>query len=350
MKNFSIDNFQFNENSPIFIIAEVSANHWWKIENVIELIKTAADFWADAVKLQTYTADTMTLNSDKPDFIISWWTAWDWQTLYNLYKEAYMPWEWYPKLKEVAKKEGIILFSTPFDETSVDFLEKMDVPCYKIASFENTDIALIKKVAETWKPIIISNWMATFKEIETAVNTIKKTWNNKIIALKCTSAYPASYDSINLNTINDLKEKLGVFVWLSDHTLSDEVAIASVVMWVKVIEKHFCLDRNIKTADSHFSLEPKEFGKLITSVRNVEKALWKTMYWVQGKSEKTQSKFRRSLWITKDVKKWDILTKDNISAKRPGNWLSPIELENVLWKKVNKDLTFWTPLTKEVLL
>ncbi len=343
MQTIKIWKFEISEKSPTFIIAELSANHWWDIENAKKLIKVAADNWANAVKLQTYTADTMTINCKKDDFLINAWSKWDGKTLYDLYKKAYTPWEWHKELLKYANSLWLELFSSPFDETAVDFLDKLWVPAFKIASFENTDIPLIKKVAQTWKTIIISTWMANYNDIKLAVETIRKEWNNQIILLKCTSWYPAPYEEINLKTIEAFKKDFDVIPWLSDHTLWIEVPIASIVLWAKVIEKHFCLSRDIPTADSHFSLEPQELKQMVNSIRNVEKALWKASYSIWKKEWKNKI-FKRSIYVVKDIKKWEKFTKKNIRVIRPWYWLEPKYYENILWKTSSKNLERWTPL------
>ena len=346
MQEIQIWNKKVWWDNPTFIIAELSANHGWSIENAKRIIKEAADAWADAIKLQTYTADTMTIDCDKSDFQINSWTAWDGKNLYELYWEAYTPWEWHKELKDYANSLWLELFSTPFDETAVDFLESIDVPCYKIASFENNDIPLIKKVAKTGKPIIISTWMATFEDVKLAVDTIRWEWNNQIILLKCTSSYPAPYEEINLKTIESFQKDFDVIPWLSDHTLWIEVPIASIVIWAKVIEKHFCLSRDIPTADSHFSLEPNELKEMVQSVRNIEKAIWKVYYDISN-IEKSSCQFKRSIYVTKDLKKWDKLSKENIRIIRPWYWLAPKYFDEILWKKINCDLERWTALKKD---
>ena len=347
-KKIKIWKFEISENSSTFIIAELSANHWWNIENAKELIKAAADAWANAIKLQTYTPDTMTINCKKKDFIINAGTEWDGKTLYELYAEAYTPWEWHKELLEYANSLGLELFSTPFDETAVDFLNELWVPAFKIASFENTDIPLIKKVAQTWKPVIISTWIANYEDIKLAVDTIRSQWNDQIILLKCTSAYPAPYEEMNLRTITAFKKDFDIIPGLSDHTLWIEVPIASVVLGAKVIEKHFCLSRKIPTADSHFSLEPDEFKQMVKSIRNVEKALGKPTYSI-WKTEEKNKVFKRSIYVVKDIKKWEKLTKENIRIIRPGYWLEPKYYEEVLWKTVNQDLEKGTALKWEYL-
>lgn len=346
MRSIKIWNFSIGDDSPVFVIAELSANHGGSIDNAKEIIKKAAESWADAVKLQTYTADTMTIDCDLPDFQINSGTAWDGKNLYELYSEAYTPWEWHKELKDYANSLWLELFSTPFDETAVDFLESIDVPCHKIASFENNDIPLIRKVARTGKPIIISTGMATYEDIQLALDTIRSEWNNQIILLKCTSSYPAPYDQINLKTIESFRDDFDVIPGLSDHTLWIEVPIASVVLWAKVIEKHFCLSRDIPTADSHFSLEPEELQQMVASVRNVQKAIG-AVYYDIANVEKSSCQFKRSIYVVKDIKKWEVITKENIRIIRPGYGLAPKFYEEILGKIVTEDIARGTAFKKE---
>ncbi len=346
MNTIKIWNFEISENLKTFIIAELSANHWWKIENAKDIIKAAAESWADAIKMQTYTADTMTIDCDKKDFQIDSWTAWDGKTLYELYGEAYTPWEWHKELMEYTNSLWLEFFSSPFDETAVDFLEELGVPCHKIASFENNDIPLIKKVAQTGKPIIISTGMSTYEDVKLAVDTIRWEWNEQIILLKCTSAYPAAYEEINLKTIEWFKENFDVIPWLSDHTLWIEVPIAAVTLWAKVVEKHFCISRGIPTADSHFSLEPQELKQMVDSIRNIEKALWEVTYQI-GEKEKSSAQFKRSIYIAQDIKKGEILTEENLRVIRPWYGLAPKYYEEMLGKKINQDLKMWIAFRKD---
>jgi len=337
-----IDNFEIGKDKT-FIIAELSANHNGSLENAIKTIRLAKESGADAIKLQTYTADTMTLDSKKDDFMINSWTEWDGKYLYDLYWEAYTPWEWHKELMEYTNLLWMEFFSTPFDNTAVDFLETLWVPCHKIASFENTDISLIKKVAQTGKPIIISTWMASYEDVKLAIDTIRWEWNEQIILLKCTSSYPSPYEELNLKTIESFKDDFNVIPWLSDHTLWIEVPIASIVLWAKVIEKHFCLSRDIPTADSHFSLEPSELKQMIKSVRNIEKAIWKTTFRIWNLESKNKI-FKRSIYIVKDIKKWEQFTKDNIRIIRPWFWMEPKYFEKILWKVALDDFERWTAL------
>lgn len=341
-----IGTFEINENSPCFIIAELSANHGHDIEIAKKTIKAAKECGADAIKLQTYTADTLTIDCDNEYFQINQGTLWDGTTLYKLYQEAHTPWEWQKELKEYAESLGFICFSTPFDKTSVDFLESIDVPAYKIASFEINDIPLIEYIASKQKPVIISTGIASLEDIELAVNTCKKAGNNDIILLKCTSSYPAKLEDANLLTIPDLKNRFNVLSGLSDHTMDLEVPIVAVSLGAKVIEKHFILDRSIGGPDADFSLDYNEFKQMVESVKKAEKSLGVVDY------ELTESKlksriFARSLFIVEDVKEGEILTESNIRSIRPGHGLHPKYYNEVLGKKFKKDYKKGTPLELE---
>jgi len=273
MKSINISHFEISDTSPTFIVAELSANHNQKYEVAVETIKEAKRIGADAIKLQTYTADTITIESEKPYFRINQGTLWDGKTLYQLYKEAFTPWEWQPKLKKIAEEMGLICFSSPFDKTAVDFLEQMNVPAFKIASFEITDIPLIEYIASKEKPMIISTGIARLADIEEALDACKKMGNHQIALLKCTSAYPTPLEEVNLKTIPNLKETFHTIVGLSDHSLGISIPIAAVALGAKIIEKHFILDRKLGGPDAAFSLEPHEFEVMVRSVRDVEKAL-----------------------------------------------------------------------------
>lgn len=340
---FEISNKKIGDDFPTFIIAELSANHMNDFDIAVKTIEAMANAGADAVKFQTFTPDTITINCDNEYFQIKQGTVWDGQILHELYDDAYMPWEWQPKLKKVAEDLGLIVFSSPFDKTSVDFLEDMDVPAYKIASFEITDIPLIKYVASKGKPIIISTGIASLEDIELAVKTCHDVGNDDISLLKCTSSYPAPLDEINLNTIPDIKERFNVIVGLSDHTLGCEVSTAAVALGANIIEKHFILDRNMGGPDSEFSMEPQEFKEMVDSIRNVEKALGKVCYKLSDKM-KANREFSRSLFVVRDIKKGDIITDDNIRSIRPGFGLHPKYLKDIIGKKVKKDLKRGTPL------
>ena len=341
--NVQINRRKIGERNPIFIIAELSANHNQNFDIAVKTIKAMKEAGADAVKLQTYTPDTMTIDCDNEYFQIKGGTLWDGKTLYHLYQEAYTPWEWQPKLKKIAEDLGIICFSSAFDKSAVDFLEKMNVPAYKVASFEITDIPLIEYIASKGKPVIMSTGIATLSDIEEAVNACKRMGNNQIILLKCTSAYPAPIEEANLLTIHNLKETFGVEVGLSDHTLGSSVAIASVALGAKIIEKHFILDRNIGGPDSAFSMEPDEFKNMVTAIRDVEKALGKVTYKLTPKVEKSKV-FARSLFIVKDVKEGDEITEDNVRSIRPGYGLHSKYVKDILGKKFRKGFKKGTPL------
>ena len=327
-----------------FIIAELSANHGGKLEIALETVRAAKRAGADAIKLQTYTADTITLNSRKEYFKINQGTHWDGQYLYDLYKEAFLPWEWHKPIFSLAKKEGLICFSSPFDFTAVDLLEELDCPIYKIASFEITDIPLIEYVASKGKPMIISTGIAEIKDIELAIDTCKKTDNNDITILKCTSAYPANPKDANLSTIDDIKQRFKVKSGLSDHTLGIEAPMIAVAMGATVIEKHFILDKSLGGADAHFSLDEKEFKKMVDAVRLTEKMMGKVDY-EMTESKKKSREFSRSLFIVTDVKKGEIISNENIRSIRPGFGLQPKELPNIIGKKFSKSQEKGTPLS-----
>lgn len=343
MNSIKIGNKIITRDSETFIIAEISANHNHNIEIAKKMISEAKKAGADAVKLQTYTADTLTLDCDNEFFQINQGTVWDGTTLYKLYQEAYTPWEWHKELMEVAKKEDIICFSSPFDKSAVDFLEELDVPAYKVASFEITDISLIKYIAEKGKPIIISTGVATIQEIQDAVNICKSVGNEQIILLKCTSAYPAKLEDVNLNTIPNMSETFDVICGLSDHTLGTTVPVGAVAIGAKVIEKHFILDRNMGGPDSAFSLNIDEFAEMVSNVRDIEKALGKVTYSLNEKSLKNRE-FCRSLFISNDIKKGEIFTEDNIRSVRPGFGLHPKYIDDVIGKECTENLKKGTPL------
>lgn len=345
------DKFGLKDESSdrVFIIAELSANHNKNFNIAVETIKAAKEAGADAIKLQTYTADTLTLDSNKSYFQIKQGTIWDGTNLYSLYKEAYTPWDWQPKLKQIAEEVGLICFSSPFDKTSVDFLENMDVPAYKIASFEITDIPLIEYVASKRKPVIISTGIASLEEIEEALTCCYKAGNNDVALLKCTSSYPAPIELANLRTITDLKNRFGVPVGLSDHTMSNSVAIASVALGARIIEKHFILDRSIGGPDSSFSMNKEEFADMVKSIREVEKALGSISYTLSEGALKNR-KFSRSLFVVKDLKKGDIVTEENVRSIRPADGLSPKFLPEILGKKVNRSVERGEPFKLEYIL
>lgn len=331
-----IDKFDL-EKDGVYIIAELSANHGGKIEIAKETIKAAKDIGANAIKLQTYTADTLTLNSDNEDFIIKGGTLWDDKKLYDLYQEAYLPWEWHKELFDYARSIDIDIFSTPFDKTAVDFLEQFNPSAYKIASFEITDYELIRYTASKGKPIIISTGIATIDEIQDAVDICKSVGNNDIILLKCTSAYPAALEDANLLTIPNLSQTFGVIAGFSDHTLGIIAPVVATTLGAKVIEKHFILDKSIGGADANFSLDKKEFEEMVKAVRDTEKLMGKVDYSMTEKKKKSRQ-FARSLYVSKDIKEGEIITEENIRSVRPGYGLHPKYLKDVLGKKVNKNL------------
>lgn len=327
---------------PTYIIAEMSANHAGDINRAIEIIHAAKEAGADCIKLQTYTADTLTIDCDNEYFKIKKGT-WEGENLYSLYKKAYTPWEWQARLKEEADKIGIDFFSTPFDKTAVDFLEDLSVDFYKIASFEVIDIPLIKYVASKGKPIIMSTGMSTLGEIEEAVNAVKFQENEQLCLLKCSSAYPAVSEDMNLATIRHLEETFGVPAGLSDHSLGSVGAVTAVAMGAKIIEKHFCLSRKIENPDASFSMEPHEFKQMVEDIRTAERAMGKISYEISER-EKVSKNFRKSIFIVKDTKKGDVFTEENIRVIRPGYGLAPKYYEEVLGKKAAKDIEKGIPL------
>lgn len=331
-----IKDYKINNNSKVFIIAELSANHNGDLSLAIETIKAAKRAGADCIKLQTYTADTITIDSDKDDFVIND-TIWSGRKLHELYQEAYTPWEWHEQLFKVANEEGIICFSSPFDNTAVDFLENLNTPAYKIASFEITDIPLIEYVASKGKPIIISTGIAELEDIELAVETCRKSGNNQIALLKCTSSYPAPIEEANMCMIRDLANRFNVISGLSDHTMGATVPIVATTFGAKIIEKHFILDRSFGGPDSSFSMNEKEFTEMVASIREAELAIGVVDYKLTTKQKKGRD-FSRSLYIVKDVNEGDILTEDNVKSIRPGFSLHPKYLKSILGKKVKKNL------------
>jgi pseudaminic acid synthase len=331
-----------------FIIAELSANHGHNLDNALATVRAVKECGADAIKIQTYTADTITLNCNNEYFQIKQGTIWDGTTLYQLYQEAYTPWEWHAAIQAEAEKLGLVFFSTPFDFTAVDFLENLNVPLYKIASFEITDIPLIEYTASKGKPMIISTGIATLADIEAAVASCRRMGNNDITLLKCTSSYPAPIEEANLLTIPNLAQTFGVKVGLSDHTLGYTAPIVAVALGAQVIEKHFILDRAIGGPDASFSLTPEEFKVMVDNVRQAEAALGKVSYELTDKV-KTNRKFARSLFVSKDIKAGELFTLDNIRSVRPNDGLPPAELPRVLGQKAKQELKAGTPLTWDLL-
>jgi pseudaminic acid synthase len=345
---FEIANKPVGENNPAFIIAELSANHNQNFELALKSIEAIKECGADAVKLQTYTADTITIDCDNEHFQIKQGTIWDGTTLYKLYQQAFTPWEWQPKLKEYAQSLGLICFSSPFDKSAVDFLETLNVPAYKIASFEIVDIPLIEYTATKGKPIIISTGIATEDEIKEAVEACIKVGNNQIALLKCTSEYPAKIEDANLLSIPYLKEKYKTVVGLSDHTLGTTASITAVALGANIIEKHFILDRAIGGPDSSFSLEPTDFKQMVTAIRDAEKSLGKPSFDLTEKVKRSRN-FSRSLFAVKDILKGEVLTEINVRSIRPANGLPPKELPNILGKIAASNISKGTPINWELI-
>lgn len=332
---------KMKQKNSVYVIAEMSANHNGSIETAKEIIHAIKETGADCVKVQTYTADTITMDCRNEYFMLNGGT-WDGQNLYDLYKKAYMPWEWQGELKEEAESIGLDFFSTPFDPTSVDFLESIDIPFYKIASFEVVDIPLIKKVAATGKPIIMSVGMASLAEIDEAVRVIK-CYGNDLALLKCSSAYPAVPEKMNLRTIQHLQETFQVPVGLSDHSMGSVSAVTAVALGARIIEKHFCLDRNFGGPDSSFSMEPAEFKQMVEDVQMAAKAVGDVSYQVSDE-EKSNYTVRKSIFVSKDIKKGEVFTPENIRVIRPGYGMSPKFYEDVLGRKAIRDIAFGEPL------
>lgn len=338
------DKHTLSKTSPVYIIAEMSANHNNDINTAKEIMYAAKQAGADCIKLQTYSAETITLKSNKDHFKISG-GLWDGYTLFDLYKEASTPWEWFKELKELADDIGIDFLSTPFDETAVDLLEEIGVDFYKIASFELIHTPLVEYIASKKKPIIMSTGMSTLEEIDHAVNAIKQ-YHDDIVILRCVSAYPASFEDMHLSNLDDMRERYQSIVGLSDHSIDNLSVIAAVAKGAKVIEKHFCLDKSIKTADVEFSLDPTEFKEMVTIVRNTEKALGNVSYGPSA-SEKSNLVFRRSVFVCEDIKKGEMFTEENIKVLRPGYGIAPMHYKETIGKKAEKDLEKGEPLKWE---
>lgn len=345
MKDIVIKNRKIGVGHPAYIIAEMSANHAGSIERAKEIICAAKSAGADCIKIQTYTPDTMTINCDNEHFQIESGT-WEGENLYHLYEKAYTPWEWQKELMEEAKRIGIDFFSTPFDKTAVDFLESIGIEFYKIASFELVDIPLIKYVASKGKPIIMSTGMSTLSEIEDAVQAIRDEGNDQIILLRCASAYPAITDEMNLLTMKNMGETFDVSVGLSDHSMGSVGAITAVALGANVIEKHFCLDREIENPDASFSMNPEEFKQMVCDVRQAEKAIGVVQY---GPTQQEESSmvFRRSIFSVKDIKKGEIITEDNVKVIRPGYGLAPKYYEKILGQVALCDIRRGIPMKLE---
>lgn len=346
MSTITIADRKIGDRAPAYIIAEMSANHAGSIEYAKEIIHAAKEAGADCVKIQTYTPDTMTIDCDNEYFSINDGT-WKGENLYGLYQKAYTPWEWQPELKEEAERTGIDFFSTPFDKTSVDFLESIGMTFYKIASFELVDIPLIRYVASKGKPIIMSTGMGSLQEITEAVEAVYETGNRQLALLRCSSAYPAVSDDMNLAAMAALKEKFNLPVGLSDHSMGSVGAVAAVAMGGSIIEKHFCLSRGIKNPDASFSMEPQEFAAMVRDVRMAEKAVG-TAKFGPSSAETGNLAFRRSVFVVKDIKAGEIFTPENIRVIRPSNGMAPKYYDTVLGKRAVEDLKRGTPLQMEM--
>jgi pseudaminic acid synthase len=331
---------------PVYVVAEVSANHSQNLEVAEKIIHAAKQAGADAVKLQTYTADTMTIQSNENCFQVRGGTLWDGRTLYDLYAEAHTPWEWQPRLKKLAESLGMDLFSSPFDSTAVNFLEKMGVPAYKVASFELVDIPLIRRMARTGKPLIMSTGMATLEEIEEALQAAREAGATEIALLKCTSAYPAPAGEMNLRTIPEMARRFDVPVGLSDHTMGIAAPVAAVALGACILEKHLTLSRSTPGPDSAFSLEPQEFKAMIDAVRIAERALGEVHFGLSEK-EKASRAFRRSLFVVEDVKQGETFNTANVRSIRPGHGLHPRHLTEVVGKTAARSIKRGTPLSWE---
>ncbi len=348
MTPLTVDNRTLGPGSPAYVIAELSANHNQDFDQAVQLIRAAKDAGADAIKLQTYTPDTITIDCDNEYFRVGGGTLWDGRTLYDLYGEAYTPWEWQPKLKAIANDLGLDLFSTPFDFTAVDFLEEMGVPAYKIASFELVDLPLIRRVAQTGKPLIMSTGMATLAEIDEAVSAARQAGAAQIALLKCNSGYPAPPEEMNLRTIPHLAEAFGVPVGLSDHTLGIAVPVAAVALGACIIEKHFTLSRAVPGPDSAFSLEPYEFKAMVDAVRVAEKALGRVAYDV-APHEAASRVFRRSLFVVKDMQAGDVFSEENVRSIRPGHGLHTRHVEDAMGRTASVAIGRGAPLSWDLI-
>lgn len=344
MNEIQIDNFKINKESSVFIIAELSANHNGRLEDAIRTIKAAKRTGADAIKFQTYKAETITIDCNNNDFKVNQGTIWDGRYLFDLYKEAYTPWEWHEKLFKTAQDEGLICFSSPFDPSAVQLLEDLNTPAYKIASFEITDIPLIELIASKKKPVIISTGIAEEEDIHLAVDACRRQGNDQIALLKCTSSYPAPIDEANMVMIKDLADRFDVISGLSDHTLGNTVPVVATCFGAKIIEKHFILDRSIGGPDVSFSLDEEEFTLMVKAVREAEKAIGEVNYNLTDKQRKSRD-FSRSLYVVEDINKGDKITKDNVRSIRPGYGLHPKHFNEILGKRVTKSLTKGTPFS-----
>ena len=345
---FSINGREIGSHAPAYIIAELSANHHHDFEQAVAIVRAAKEAGADAIKLQTYTPDTMTINERSSVFQIGKGTIWEGKNLHDLYGEAFTPWDWQPKLKKIANDLGLDCFSTPFDFSAVDFLEAMDVPAHKIASFELVDLPLVRRVAQTGKPVIMSTGMSSLAEIDDAVRAFRSAGGKQLALLKCTSAYPSPASEMNLRTIPHLAAAFNVPAGLSDHTLDVAVPVAAVALGACIIEKHFTLSRATPGPDSAFSLEPQEFRAMVTAVRTAEQALGRVCYELSDK-EQSSLVFRRSLFVVENVKKGDTFTDKNVRSIRPGYGLPTKHLDVVIGRKAARDIPRGTPMAWELL-
>ena len=339
----TFDDISIGRNNSVFIVAELSANHLHDFDIALKTVKAMHESGADAVKLQTYTPDTLTIDVDNEFFRIGQGSLWQGETLYSLYEKAYTPWEWQPKIKEFAEELGLVCFSTPFDPSAVDFLENMKMQVYKVASFEIFDIPLIEYIASKGKPIMISTGMASLADIEEALEACRREGNDHIVLLKCTSSYPAPIDQANLRTIHNMAETFGTEVGLSDHTMGNSVALAAVALGASVVEKHFILDRKMGGPDSSFSMEPFEFKQMVASIREVEKSIGEVSY-VLSEGVVQNKIFARSIFTVKDIKAGETFNEENIRSIRPGYGLHPKFLPEIIGKKARIDIEMGTPV------
>lgn len=345
-KNIMLGSSSIGENSPTFIVAEMSANHLQNYDRAIRIIHAAKDAGADAIKLQTYTPDTITIDAPQDCFQIHD-SLWEGMTFHKLYQEAYTPWEWQPRLKEEAEKLGLLCFSSPFDFTAVDFMEQMKMPAYKLASYEINDIPLIRKIARLHKPVIFATGIAEFEDIELALSVCKEEGNEDVILLKCVSSYPTPYEMINLNTISTLADKYDCIMGLSDHSMGSAVAVASVALGARMVEKHLTLSRADGGPDGAFSMEPREFKQMCQDIRIVEKALGSSTYSLTPEQKKEHAE-SRSLFVVKDMKKGELFTPENCRSIRPGIGLHTKYYEDILGKSASTDIQKGTPLSWEL--
>ena len=347
MGDFEICGRRIGPGNPVYVVAELSGNHNQDFERAVQLVHAAKKAGADAVKLQTYTPDTITIDSDRQEFRIGGGTLWDGKTLYELYGEAYTPWDWQPRLKRVADELGLDFFSSPFDATAVDFLERMDVPAYKLASCELVDLPLIRKMAQTGKPLIMSTGLATVEEIEEAIATAQDAGAKEIALLKCTSAYPAPAEEMNLRTIQELARRFSVPVGLSDHTKGIAVPVAAVTLGACIVEKHLTLSRSLGGPDAEFSLEYQEFKEMVEAVRVAERALGSVHFGATPR-EQTSLRFRRSLFVVRDMSEGEVFTLQNVRSIRPAQGLHTRYLPQILGKRAARPIRRGTPLSWEL--